>query len=95
MPIEKAEFDTGRSWDSLETQILSYLRTNRSIAFTVTEILYALGYQTEIKDFGGLIGFVAGSWMIQNAMDSLMKEGNVIAKRVKTASGEQIYYMAK
>lgn len=95
MPIRKDEFDSGRSWDTLEGQILSYLRANRNIAFTLTEILYSLGYKTEIKDFGGLIGFVAGSWVVQNAVDSLMKEGNIIAKRVKTRSGEQIYYMAK
>jgi hypothetical protein len=95
MPIKKEEFESGRSWDTLEGQILSYLRANRSSAFTLSDILNALGHTPQIKDFGGLIGFVTGSWMFQNALDSLMKEGSVRAKRVKTLSGEQIYYMAK
>lgn len=94
MPIKKEEFESGRSWDTLEGQILSYLKTNRSSAFTISELLNALGHM-DIKDFGGLIGFVAGSWVFQNALDSLLKEESISAKRVKTKSGEQIYYMAR
>ena len=49
LPISKAEFNSGRSWATLESQILSYLNANQDKAFTITEILYALGYKTEIK----------------------------------------------
>ncbi len=95
MPISKDEWNLGRSWDTLEGQIQLYLNANRDKAFTISEIMYALGYGTDIKDFGGLIGFIGGSWVIQNVLDSLMKEGKIMAKRVKTTSGEQIYYMIK
>jgi len=94
MPKSKDEFEAGRSWDTIEAQIQLFLRNNWDKAFNISEIAQGLGYQVGIKDFWSFIGGVASYWVIQNALDTLVKEGKVKAKRIKERVGEEIYYMA-
>lgn len=94
MPINKNEWAAGRTWETLEGQILSFLTKNRAKAFTTIEIMNNLGYITEIKDLGGLFGGLLSFWSVQKALDTLIKEGTVKAKRVKQATGEDTYYLA-
>lgn len=94
MPIGKEEWNSGSKSDRFETQILSFLRKNRDTAYTLSEIVSALGYNIEIRDFGSFIGGVAGYWLFQNAVESLVKEGTVEARKIKQTTGEQTYYKA-
>lgn len=95
MPIGKDEFNSGRTQDTIEGQILSLLKGNRNNAFSSVEIMSSLGYIADIKDFWSTVGFIALSLRIDNALNTLIKEGSVKAKKVKQKSGvEETYYMA-
>jgi hypothetical protein len=94
MPIGKEEWNSGSRSDTFEKQILSFLRKNRDIAYTLPEIVSALGYNIEIRDFGSFIGGVAGYWLFQNAIENLVKEGTAEARKITQNTGEQTYYKA-
>jgi len=53
-----------------------------------------LGYNVKIKDLGSFISGVAGYWIVQNALNKLVKEGTVEARTIKQPIGEQVYYKA-
>ena len=94
MPIGKEEWNSGSKSDTFEKQILSFLRKNPDTAYTLPEIVSALGYNIEISDFGSFIGGVAGYWLFQNAVENLVKEGTVEARKITQNTGEQTYYKA-
>ena len=94
MPIGKEEWNSGCKSDTFEKQILCFLRKNQDIAYTLPEIVSALGYNIEIRDFGSFVGGVAGYWLFQNAIENLIKEGTVEARKITQNTGEKIYYKA-
>jgi hypothetical protein len=94
MPIGKEEWNSGCKSDTFEKQILSFLRKNQDTAYTLPEIVSAMGYKIDIKDLGGFIGGVAGYWLFQNAIENLVKEGTVEARKITQNTGEQTYYKA-
>jgi len=94
MPISEVEFNAGRTWDTVEGQILSYLKANRNLAFTLSEILFSIGHGTAASDFLSLMGNIASLLLLQGVMEKLVKEGSIKAKIVKTKTGEQTFYMA-
>ena len=94
MPIKKDEWDRGRKWDTTEERILTFLRNNRNTGFTSSEIVEGIGYRARVSDFGSFIGAAAAFWLINDALNTLIKEGTVEAKIVQEAVGEETYYMA-
>jgi hypothetical protein len=92
MPIGIEEWNSGIKLDTFEKQILSFLRKNQDSAFTLPEIVTGLGYSIEIRDFGSFVGGVAGYWLFQNAIENLVKEGTVEARKIKQLGEEQTYY---
>ena len=94
MPIGKEEWNSGSKSDTFEKQILSFLRKNQDTAYTLPEIVSAMGYKIDFKDLGGFIGGVAGYWLFQNAIENLVKEGTVEARKITQNMGEQTYYKA-
>lgn len=94
MPVHKDEWDAGRKWETLEARILTFLQNNPDKGFTANEIYDGLGYRHG-TDFFGFIGGLATLGTIQNALETLVKEGSVRAKIVKQKIGEDTYYRAK
>jgi hypothetical protein len=94
MPIGKEEWDSACKSDTFEKRILSFLKKNPDNAYTLPEIVSALGYSIEIRDFGSFVGGVAGYWLFQNAIENLVKEGSLEARKIKQNTGEQTYYKA-
>ena len=92
MPIGKEEWDSACKSDTFEKRILSFLKKNPDNAYTLPEIVSALGYNIEIRDFGSFVGGVAGYWLFQNAIENLVKEGSLEARKIKQNTGEQTYY---
>jgi hypothetical protein len=88
MPISNEEWDSGRTADTLESQILKFLKVNLK-PFSLGEIVIGLGYSNDLS----VKNFVA-TFAIQNALDKLVKEGNVTARTIKQQMGEQVYYKA-
>ena len=94
MPIGKDEWKSGSKYSTFEERIISFLRSNRDSAFTLSEIVTGLGYVIEINNFGSFVSGVAGYWLFQNAIEYLVKQGTVEAREIKQPTGKQIYYRA-
>jgi hypothetical protein len=94
MPIGKEEWKSGNKYATFEERILSFLKRNQDSAFNLSEIVAGLGYSIEISDVGTFVSGVAGYWLFQNAIENLVKQGTVEARKIKLPTGEQIYYRA-
>lgn len=53
-----------------------------------------LGYNTDIKDLGTLLFGIGGMWLVQNALEKLIREGTVTTKIIKQPYGQETYYKA-
>jgi hypothetical protein len=95
MPIGKEEWNSGNIMETFENQILSFLKKNPENAFSLSEIVTGLGYKVEIRELGSFVSGVAGYWLLQNAIDNLLKQGTVEARKIKCPEGEQVYYKVK
>lgn len=94
MPIGKDEWEQGRGWDTMEGQIILFLRNNKASAYTLTEITNALGNVPPSGGIWTIVGGILSTMGFQFALENLQKEGKVRAKKVKTKSGDEVYYMA-
>ena len=93
MPISDEEWKAGRAMETLEANILAFLKQNQK-PFNILEIISGLGYNTQIKKLGSFITGVASYWVFQKALEKLVNEGTVKAKIIKSPFGEQTYYKA-
>ena len=92
MPVSKDEWNAGRKWETLQLRILTFSKTNRDKGFKDNEIYHGLGYTTS-KDFWDILTKIANLLAINNALETLVKEGSVKAKIVKEPVGDITYYM--
>ena len=92
MPVGKDEWNAGRKWETLQARILAFLKTNRDKGFTADEIHNGLGYKTG-PSFWEILAKIANMLLIQNALETLVKEGSIKAKIVKETVGDITYYM--
>lgn len=86
MPISNEEWDNGRTADTIEGQILAFLKRN-VYPVNYGEIVIGIGYSNDLN----LINII-GAFSIQDALDKLVKEGTVEAKTIEQRTGEQVYY---
>jgi hypothetical protein len=93
MAISNEEWNAGRTLDTIEGRILLILKVNQN-PLNIGGIVSGLGYNVKIKDLGSFISGVAGYWIVQNALNKLVKEGTVEARTIKQPIGEQVYYKA-
>ena len=92
MPVGKDEWNAGREWETIQVRILAFLKTNRDKGFTADEIHNGLGYKTG-SGFWDILAKIANMLTIQNALETLVKEGSIKAKIVKETVDEFTYYM--
>jgi len=92
MTVGKDKWNAGRTWETLQLRILNFLKDNRDTGFSDEEIYHGLGYKTT-KDFWDILAKIANLLAINNALETLVKEGNIKAKIVKENVGEITYYM--
>ena len=81
MPISNEEWNSRRTGDTLEGQILAFLKRNQN-AFTPSEIFSGLGYSNDVN-----LNNIFAVFAIQSALDKLVKEGTVEAKTIKQPIG--------
>jgi transcriptional regulator of met regulon len=93
MSISNEEWNAGRTADTIEMRVLKIL-TDSKTPLNVSNIVYALGYNTAVKDLGSFLSGVAGYWVVQSALDTLVKERKIEARTIKQPIGEQVYYKA-
>jgi len=92
MPVCKDKWNAGRTWETLQLRILTFLKDNADKGFSDEEIYHGLGYKTT-KDFWDILAKIANLLAINNALELLVKEGSIKAKTVKETVGEITYYM--
>ena len=92
MPVGKDEWNAGRKWETIQVRIIALLKTHRDKGFTAEEIHNGLGYKTG-PGFWEILAKIANMVLIQNALETLVKEESVKAKIVKETVGEVTYYM--
>ena len=93
MSISRDEWNSGRSKGTIEEQILTFLKIDRNKAYTLLQISQAIGYDRPINDFWTFLGGMASYWLVQSALETLMKEGKVKAKVIKKQAGDETYYI--
>ncbi len=91
--ISNEEWNAGRTLDTIEARIIAILKTEQK-PLNIDRIVSGLGYNVKLKDLGSFISGVADYWVIQNALNKLVKEGTVEARTIKQRIGEQVYYKA-
>ena len=89
MPIDMDEWNKGRIQETNESLVESFLEEGKGKAYNTSEIAFAIFKLDEYTDFGRR--FVA-SWVVQSALDNLVKEGRVQVKSIKTQYVAQKYY---
>ena len=91
MPITKDEWNSGRTGDTLESRIVTFLTNNRSKAYNVSEITAYL-YPMQYQSFADIVLDVLNNFNVREALRTLCKEGKVSVKSVKKPIWEQEYY---
>ena len=92
MPIDRSEWEKGRTAERLESQIEAFLASNRGNAFTESEIVSGL-YTLKYESLPDIIVAIAVSIAVSKALETLVKEGRVREKSIKERIGENTYYM--
>lgn len=99
MPIDDDEWESGRSRDTTEQRVLGVLKNNQDKAFTAYEIAQSLNrvpQTSESDELGDLLikGIAGGlsTWSVENALESLVDEGEVGVRTIEERIGEKDYY---
>lgn len=87
MPINKNDFDKGRSEDPIISKIQKFLESNKDKAFTEEEIIGHL-YPEHIAWPGDTIAF-------SSAMLILVYAEKIELRYINTGSGKKAYFRAK
>jgi hypothetical protein len=88
MPISNEEWKNGRTANTLEGQIVAFLKL-KIYPVNYGEIMSGLGNSNDLN-----LNNLVAAFSIQSALDKLIKEGIVEAKTIKLPVGEEVYYRA-
>lgn len=88
MPLTNSEWNDGRTNNTIEARIMSYLRTHSDTAFTAGEIAAGIGKSKDVSDL--VVAAVAVAFKfpipdeVRTALDKLVKAGDVEKKEIHT-----------
>jgi hypothetical protein len=89
MPIDVAEWNSGKIVCSLKEKILSFLMSNPDKAFDIKEIIEGTGYSIQVVMEG--YGMTPES-KFRLTLENLEEEGSVEIRAIKKSIGEELYY---
>jgi len=92
LPITREEWDKGRTQDTLESLIESFLKDNSATAFTTGEIVSAL-HPMKYESLGDWLGAFSSFYGVNRALENLVKEAKIKSQVVKKPHGTETYYM--
>lgn len=87
MSISNEDWERGRTKETDEEKILSFLRTKENQPYTALQMAKGIGYTFE--DF---ILFSYPKLFFMTTLNNLLREGKIEAKEIKTKSGYDTYY---
>ena len=87
MSISNEDWERGRTKETDEEEILSFLRTNVKQPYTSLQIAKGIGYP-----FQEFISFSYNKAFFLMALNNLLREGKIEAKEIKTKSEYHTYY---
>ena len=79
MPITREAYDKEMYYTDLEAQVFQFLQNNPNLAYTVPDLIQALNFETGKGFFMDLLNFIS----VQNALETLVKEGKIGSKIVR------------
>ena len=94
MPISRDEWNKGRTEDTLESVVESFLRTNSGKAYAMSEIVDGL-FTLKYQGLGDWLTAFASFYGVSRALESLLKEGRIKSRVVKQTYGAETFYMAE
>ena len=94
MPISRDEWNKGRSGDTLESIVETFLRANSGNAYAISEIVDGL-YTLKYQGLGDWLGAFATFYGVNRALETLLKEGRIKSQVVKKTNGAETFYMAE
>jgi len=96
MPISSNEWEKGRTHDSTYNRILTFLQSNKNNAFTLKEIIEEIDplIPDSTIESANLLEFYIKWTSIDKALQKLMNDGKVKAKKVEKGKIIQVHYIA-
>ncbi len=91
MPIDIADWNSGKRVYPLRTKILSFLKKTPDKAFDIKEIIEGTGYSIQVvmEDYGE-----TPEGRFSRILENLAEEGLVEIRAIKKPIGEELYYRA-
>lgn len=91
MPIEAAEWNSGKIVYPLKQKILVFLQSNIDKAFDIKEIIEGTGYSIQVSmlDYG-----YAPESRFRRTLEKLAEDGFVEIRSIKKTIGQEFYYKA-
>lgn len=93
MPVSRKEFESGETIPDLDKKLEAWFRSHADLAYSDFEVASAMLDGKEFKvtngweALGKILGGVANSWLVQEALARLAKRGVVEATMVKNSWG--------
>ena len=91
MSVGKDEWNTGIHRDSLQGQILAFLRKDPTRGFSNESVFDALGFKVNTSNPMNTILSGLNLWNVSNALESLVNNGLMEKREI----GGKTYYRAK
>jgi hypothetical protein len=91
MPIDIADWNSGKKVYTLKEKISSFLSKNPDKAFDIKEIIEGTGYSIQIvmQDYGA-----TPESRFRRTLETLAEEGSIEIRAIKKTIGEELYYRA-
>jgi hypothetical protein len=92
MPINKDEWNSGRTADTSEARVENFLKANKGQAFTPSEIAASVFGLRQINSIGEFISNFGSLYLANDALKTLLKDGRIQAREIRRQFGSETYY---
>jgi hypothetical protein len=91
LPIDIADWNSGKKVYTLKEKISSFLSKNPDKAFDIQEIIDGTGYSIQVvmQDYGA-----TPESRFRRTLENLAEEGSIEIRAIKKTMGEGLYYKA-
>jgi hypothetical protein len=91
LPIDIADWNSGKKVYTLKEKISSFLSKNPDKAFDIQEIIDGTGYSIQVvmQDYGA-----TPESRFSRTLETLAEEGSIEIRAIKKTMGEGLYYRA-
>lgn len=92
MPINKDQWNSGRTADTNEARVENFLKANRGQAFTSSEIAAGVFDLRRVHNIGEFVSNLGSLHLTNDALKTLLTEGRIRAREIQRRYGSETYY---